>query len=255
MSRQVDRTAYDTANRTRAPRGPSGDVADDLITAAYGTGTGHLGTAAASQPSFPRADTSDLVKGTPSAGDEQPDVLRQDTAASVEPPVPPSPALAGLPEGARVVATDGAGRVTHIALNHPVGPTQTMETMGGNNPNYVGTQPTTGLPGSDATHYVSPVPIPEIYHGPDHSLLPDYPTPGSAAAQAAAFQNGIRESNNDLLTGLITGAAPVRGNAGNITGYSPTNGPGTYTNIGDAMDQHDKRLDGDPNPYSGPTTN
>jgi hypothetical protein len=89
ISRQIDRTAYDTANRTRAPRGPSGDVADDLITAAYGTGTGHLGTAAASQPSFPRADTSDLVKGTPSAGDEQPDVLRQDTPPTLDPTAVP----------------------------------------------------------------------------------------------------------------------------------------------------------------------
>ena len=114
VSRQADGTVHDTANPTRAPLSSSGDVADDLIAAAYGTAPGNLGTAAAARPSFPQVDTSELVKGAPreepatgqtTSGDEQPYVLREDTAPTPDPvavalPANPYPTPADTNAGA-----------------------------------------------------------------------------------------------------------------------------------------------------------
>jgi hypothetical protein len=168
----------------------------------------------------------------------------------------------GLPEGATVVATDAAGRPTHIRLDHPVNPAQTTETMGGNNPYYIGNQSATGNPEADTTHVVSTTPIaPDVTwvtvggQAPRPPSPLDYPTPGSAAAQVAALQQKISQDNHDQTTATITGVDAVRDSSGGLIGYSPTNGSEVYSDFGAAADQHDKRLAGDPDPYSGPIIN
>jgi hypothetical protein len=229
------------------------------------------------------------VPGVAVPGVAVPDVAVPDGGADGIVPIAPTaaPAVAaqipqtasGLPSGAEVVGTDGAGRPM-IRLNEVIAPPTTMETMGGNNSSYTGSTPAVSDPLDDPTHVrlntpvntthmetlggIAPPPgVSDPLDDPTHVVVdhvipsttrapsPDDPLPGSAAARGENLPNLIHggDATQDSYTRTITGVDPQRPYpGGDITDYRAPLDGSTHSNINDARIREDNLKAGDPHP-------
>jgi hypothetical protein len=266
ISRQDDGTVYDTGIRTGAPRSPSADVADDLISAAYGTATGGRGAVTVHRPSFEQVDTSEpgtapvhadpdltpadastvaspaaaggtpaqvpLVADAPPPPAPAPVPAPPPVAAPAPPPYAPAPPRPAVPPSVEVVGTDMNG------LPVIVRPVNTrMETFGGNNPNYVN--------GESVVHYVDDHIVSNVPINPPQTIV--------------TFDGNLRTGpGGPIDRGPVTsnpgGNAPQGGGSEPLPpkrGY-PTSDGLVFDTVGE-QHRHEDALRQQQHPYESPT--